>query len=111
MGRYLKDAIKYSGIALRKEDGILTARSKLDTPVKAIGGNAFTAPLGKVIRFPTRFLNAEDEFFRQINYRAKLYANAVRDANKLGKSNKKVVGKIYVSNKAHNKYRHYYSNE
>ena len=91
---YLGDAVKYSRMAFKKEDTIISSRSKLDTPVKAIGGNAFTDPLGKVIRFPTRFLNAEDEFFRQINYRAKLYANAVRDANKLGKSKKKVVGKI-----------------
>ena len=78
---YLGDAVKYSRMAFKKEDTIISSRSKLDTPVKAIGGNAFTDPLGKVIRFPTRFLNAEDEFFRQINYRAKLYANAVRDAN------------------------------
>ena len=34
MGRYLKDAVKYAGIALRKEDGILTSRNKLDTPKK-----------------------------------------------------------------------------
>ena len=95
---YLGDAVKYSRMAFKKEDTIISSRSKLDTPVKAIGGGAFTDPLGKVIRFPTRFLNAEDEFFRQINYRAKLYANAVRDANKLGKSKKKVVGKINGKN-------------
>ena len=54
----------------------------------------YTDPLGKVIRTPTRFLNAEDEFFKQINYRAKLYANAVKTLTELGKSKKKVVGKI-----------------
>ena len=36
MGRYLKDGVKYAGIALKKEDGILTSRNKLDTPRKSI---------------------------------------------------------------------------
>ena len=36
MGRYLKDAVKYAGLALKKEDGILTSRNKLDTPKKSI---------------------------------------------------------------------------
>ena len=95
---YLGDAVHYSKMAFKKEDTIISSRSKLDTPVKAIGGGSFTDPLGKVIRYPTKFLNAEDEFFRQINYRAKLYANAVRDASKLGKSKKKIVGKINGKN-------------
>ena len=95
---YLGDAVHYSKMAFKKEDTIISSRSKLDTPVKAIGGGSFTDPLGKVIRYPTKFLNAEDEFFRQINYRAKLYANAVRDASKLGKSKKKIVGKVNGKN-------------
>lgn len=39
--------------------------------------------LGKVIRFPSRFLTAEDEFFKQINYRAKLKVNASNEAEDL----------------------------
>lgn len=36
--------------------------------------------LGKVARINTRFLTAEDEFFKQISYRAKLSAMAAREA-------------------------------
>jgi hypothetical protein len=86
---YLGDAVKYSKLAFKNEDTIISNRSKLDQPVKSIGGTT-----GKVVRTATRFLNAEDEFFRQINYRAKLYANAIRDASKYGKSKTKIVGKI-----------------
>lgn len=39
--------------------------------------------LGKVIRFPGRFLTAEDEFFKQINYRAKLKVDASNQAQDL----------------------------
>ena len=90
---YLSDATKYSKMAFKNEDTIISNRSKLDQPVKSIGGTA-----GRLVRIPTKFLNAEDEFFRQINYRAKLYANAVRDANKFGKSKTKIVGKVKGKN-------------
>ena len=106
MGRYLKDAIKYSGIALRKEDGILTARSKLDTPKKAIQktklvdgeevlDDSISGKLintaGKVVRIPSRFLMAEDEFFKQIQYRTHLERWAVDKAIKNNKSTTKIV--------------------
>ena len=90
---YLNDAVKYSKLAFKNEDTIISNRSKIDQPVKSIGGTEATDKLGRFVRIPTKFLNAEDEFFRQINYRAKLYANAVRDANKFGKSKTKIVGK------------------
>ena len=38
---YLNDAVKYSRMAFKKEDTIISSRSKLDTPVKAIGGNLY----------------------------------------------------------------------
>ena len=90
---YLGDAVKYSKLAFKNEDTIISNRSKIDQPVKSIGGTT-----GKIVRTATRFLNAEDEFFRQINYRAKLYSNAVRDANKFGKSKTKIVGKVNGKN-------------
>ena len=90
---YLGDAMKYSKMAFKNEDTIISNRSKLDQPVKSIGGTT-----GRLVRIPTKFLNAEDEFFRQINYRAKLYANAIRDANKFGKSKTKIVGKVKGKN-------------
>ena len=36
--------------------------------------------LGTVARMPSRFLKAEDEFFKQINYRSKVMARASREA-------------------------------
>ncbi len=107
MGRYLKDAVKYAGIALKKEDGILTSRNKLDTPKKSIQkrkivdgkeveDDSFTGvvvnTLGKIVRQPSRFLTAEDEFFKQIQYRTHLERQAFDQALKDGKSTTKIVG-------------------
>lgn len=47
-----------------------------------------TDALGAVIRFPGRFLTAEDEFFKQINYRSKLMAQASREASDMVKNGK-----------------------
>ena len=106
MGRYLKDAVKYAGLALKKEDGILTSRSKLDTPKKSIkktkivdgvevedtslAGRAINIT-GKVIRQPSRFLQAEDEFFKQIQYRTHLERWAFDKAVKNNKSHTKII--------------------
>jgi len=107
MGRYLKDAVKYAGLALKKEDGILTSRNKLDTPKKSIqkrkivdgveveddsiSGVAINT-LGKLVRTPSRFLTAEDEFFKQIQYRTHLERFAFDKAIQDGKSFEKIVG-------------------
>lgn len=106
MGRYLKDAVKYAGLALKKEDGILTSRNKLDTPKKSIQkrkivngveveddsivGTAINIA-GKIVRLPSRFLTAEDEFFKQIQYRTHLEKYAFEEALRQGKSNTKIV--------------------
>ena len=107
MGRYLKDSIKYSALALKKEDTILTSRTKLETPRKSIQktklvegvetidnsslSGKFINNLGKVIRLPSRFLNAEDEFAKQIVYRAELEKDGIRRAIKNGLSKDKIV--------------------
>ncbi|WOZ55770.1 internal virion protein D [Pelagibacter phage HTVC041P] len=106
MGRYLKDSVKYAGIALRKEDGILTSRNKLDTPKKSIQktklvdgkeviDDSITGTvvntLGKVVRMPSRFLTAEDEFFKQIQYRTHLERYAFDKAIRDGMSRDKIV--------------------
>ena len=106
MGRYLKDAVKYAGIALKKEDGILTSRNKLDTPKKSIQKTKLVDgkevvddsvtgtiinSIGKVVRMPSRFLTAEDEFFKQIQYRTHLERYAFDKAIKDGKSRDKIV--------------------
>lgn len=47
-----------------------------------------TDAIGKTIRFPGRFLTAEDEFFKQMNYRSKLMAQASREAADMVKNGK-----------------------
>ena len=113
--RHLTDAVKYMKLAFAKEDTILSKRGKIDIPEKAIQKRkTITDPetgqvrevldndstsgkiinkIGKVARIPTRFLNAEDEFFRQITYRTELEKQAVDQAIQKGKSKTKIVGK------------------
>ena len=84
---YLDDVIKYTRLSFNKSDGILVSGAgKLDNPLKSIEGGK-----GTFIRTPTRFLNAEDEFFKQINYRARLYSIAMRKAIADGASKTKTV--------------------
>ena len=113
MRRYMFDALRYSALAFKNEDTIISASAKLDVPKKAIQktkfqanpktgqmeevldndsiGGIFTNYLGKFARVPTRFLNAEDEFFRQIGYRMNMERFAIDDALRLGKSKDKIV--------------------
>lgn len=86
--KYLEDVVKYTGVAFRNADSVLTGggSTKLDTPFRAIKGK-----LGNAVRYPTKFLNAEDEFFKQINYRAKMYQIAVKKALEDGASKTKQI--------------------
>ena len=114
MGRHLKDAIKYAGLALKNEDAILTSRTKLDTPKRAIQKTKLVdgeevlddSIVGKIIntvgkgfRMPSRFLSAEDEFFKQIQYRDFLEKEAVDEAIKANKSNTKIVASDIITKK------------
>ena len=47
--------------------------------------------LGKLIRLPSRFLGAEDEFFKQMAYRSKVSAQAAREAADMLKAGKLAV--------------------
>ncbi len=116
MRRYIFDAVKYSKLAFKNEDTIISRHSKLDIPEKAIqktkiiknkktgldeevldwdslSGKVINAA-GKFIRIPTRFLGAEDEFFRQIVYRMELEKEILEKALRLGKRKNKVIGKL-----------------
>ncbi len=80
---YFNDARRMAGKAFYNEQGILDGRvGKVEGVEEATGKSIW----GKIIRSPTRALNAEDEFFKGINYRAKLYSIAVREARNLKKS-------------------------
>ena len=87
---FFNDAWKYTKLAWKNEQGILDGKvGKVEGVHRAT--DIFNIPIrgmkfGNYIRTATRALNAEDEFFKQINYRAKLYAIAVREARGLGKS-------------------------
>ena len=111
--RHLTDAVKYMKLAFAKEDTILSKRGKIDIPEKAIQKRkTITDPetgqvrevldndstsgkiinkVGKVARIPTRFLNAEDEFFRQITYRTELEKQGIDKAIEKGMSRTKIV--------------------
>jgi len=71
--KYWGDAFQMAKESLATNKNILDESTKIDLENKnaiQFGGN--------VVRLPSRFLGAEDEFFKQINYRAKLYAYAVQ---------------------------------
>ena len=83
LSHYVGDANRYFVEAFRNGDQILQKgdiqAGKLDT------ANVKTIPTkfgGEVIRLPSRFLNAGDEWFKQINYRAKLKGIAVREGKR-----------------------------
>jgi hypothetical protein len=75
--KYLDDVVNYTRLSFKRSDGIIagSGASKLDNPTQNLKGN-----VGTFVNIPTRFLNAEDEFFKQINYRARMYSIAVQKA-------------------------------
>ena len=87
--QFIGDANKYMVHAFRHGEQVLqrgdVQAGKLDT------SNAKSIPTelgGGIVRLPSRFLNAGDEWFKQINYRAKLRAISIRkgkEANLKGK--------------------------
>ena len=108
-----RDALEMARKAFAIEDAILDSTSRtLDAQaLKAISAKNFGMDntvtkeediidwfgvkavnfLGHLVRLPNRFLMAEDEFFKQINYRATMKSKLWGDAHKLGKSTKKMV--------------------
>ena len=87
--KYLDDVVNYTRLSFKRSDGIIagSGATKLDNPTKNIKGI-----LGTFVNIPTRFLNAEDEFFKQINYRARMYSIAVQKALADNASKTKKVG-------------------
>ena len=90
LSQYISDATKYMKQAFRNGEQVLQKgdieAGKLDTANKksissdstgAIGNIINTA--GTIIRIPSRFLNAGDEWFKQINYRSKLRAIGITE--------------------------------
>ena len=94
--QYIGDGAKFAKLSFQKGEGIINSALKTDTSsVPVIQGAA-----GRVVRLPSRALNATDEFFKQINYRAKIKAQAVREASDLnlkGEEFEKAVNE-YIKN-------------
>ena len=84
MAESLSASLKYAGVAFRNGELVLQSKdagaSKFDTSVTKEVPDYLG---GAIVRTPSRFLNATDEFFKQINYRGKLKAQAVREAKRL----------------------------
>ena len=96
--KYFSDSMYMARQAFLKSDSILDSGNlKVDLAKDALKKGA--GPIEKFIESPTRFLSAEDEFFKQLNFRAKLYGRLTVNGIKLGLSRKKVFktsdGKSY----------------
>jgi len=81
LAMYLVDSVKAASVALKNEE---VALDPLRTTVETANMKAIPGPLGTFIRLPTRALLVEDEFFKHINYRAKLHSISVRDGRNAG---------------------------
>lgn len=94
MMRGLKDSIKLTGRSLKQGEGILDptnltyeqkaalSAEKLGVPDSLLGAtvNAF----GNLVRLPSRMLTTEDELFKQLNYRGRVYALASKEGREMG---------------------------
>ena len=87
--KYFQDALTMSKVAFNKSDSILDKKNfKVDLPKDTFNKNA-NAIERNIIEAPTRFLNAEDEMFKQLSYRSKVYGMAVAEGLRKGLSKKK----------------------
>jgi len=101
LGQYVSDANKYFMSAFRSGEQVLQRgdidAGKLDSgSQKSIRSDRKDAvgkvinTTGETVRLPSRFLNAGDEWFKQINYRAKLRAIGIREGKRQGLKGKEL---------------------
>jgi len=108
MVQYAGDAMRYAGRAMKQEDPIL---DPFHVPTEQLGRNKQTSEAlgavgkfvggetgekigrgtGAVLRTPTRLLAVGDEFWKQLQYRSKLYAMATDEAARRNLSTEKTV--------------------
>jgi len=97
----MRDTIKAVGLALKQGDAVLDPLVRTQDNLQIINGKA-VRPIsgsnlgfdgkvgtgidwfGRITEIPTRLLLTTDEFFKQINYRGRLYAEAVDNTLELG---------------------------
>ncbi|SBW12742.1 hypothetical protein KL86APRO_30233 [uncultured Alphaproteobacteria bacterium] len=76
---------EFQNFAISRGDGVVLANwDKAIRGDREAGLNLLINGLGKTIRLPSRFLMAEDEFFKQLNARAHLFGQANRQATLKG---------------------------
>ncbi|MES9824717.1 MAG: hypothetical protein ABW127_09840 [Candidatus Thiodiazotropha endolucinida] len=93
--RHAHESLRAAKASFLKKDNILDSGHRvLDTDMQ--GRHVIPGMAGEVIRTPTRFLQAEDEFFKQAGYRAAWGAKLARDALSRGLNAKQVA--VYVEN-------------
>lgn len=80
MRKYLFDSFKMSAQAFRTEMPVLGGANTIEDTAKLVAIETSQSLWAKTLRFPSRMLGAEDEFFKQLAYRAKLSAQAARSA-------------------------------
>jgi len=72
--KHFNDAFKIGYRALKEDKNFLDYTSKIDMPRRAWDGRT-----GQIINTSGRALASMDEFFKQLNYRAKLHAKSIQD--------------------------------
>jgi len=88
--KYMTDSFYMARQSFNKSDSILDRNNfKVDLAKDTFRKNPNT--FDKIVESPTRFLSAEDEFFKQLNYRAKVYGQAVAEGISQGLSKKKTM--------------------
>ncbi len=97
------DALSFSRKAFNTESSIIdTAYRQVEANHHAITAANFSLSegdplgfaiksLGSIVRMPSRFLTAEDEFWKQLSYRASVTAKATREAYEKGLSDTQMV--------------------
>lgn len=95
-------AARLVGLIEGAKEGMIAAAHLMKTgePIDAISKveanqrRAIPGKLGSVIRTPSRLLEAEDQFFKAVNYRAEINALAVRMALKEGRKGQSLAKRI-----------------
>ena len=97
----MRDTIKAVGLSLRQGDAILDPLVRTQDNLQIINGKAVrpisgsnlgfggvagkaTDAIGIISEFPVRLLAGTDELFKQMNYRGRLYAEAIENTLELG---------------------------
>ena len=87
--KYFTESLTMAREAFRKSDSLLDKKNfKVDLAKGAFKKGA--SRIEKGVELPTRFLSTEDEFFKQLNYRAAVYGQSVAEGLRKGLSKRRI---------------------